>query len=109
MGSTQIINHTSKPLDMKVGNCRHFTKVATVDTNKSYTVHSNYDDTYMEYTLGVDNGEGALSVIVSSDECVDHQRIIIREVNGKYDVKMEPRSSHHLTSANKSRWKFWER
>lgn len=59
MGSTQIINHTSKPLDMKVGNCRHFTKVATVDTNKSYTVHSNYDDTYMEYTLGVDNGAGA--------------------------------------------------
>lgn len=113
MGSTQIINQTTKPLDMKVGNCRYFTKLATVDANKSYTVHINYDDTYMEYSLGAtDNGN---SVIVNSDECVDNQVITVREVNGKYDVHMVPRSS--LTTEGeseaaafkkKSKWRFWE-
>lgn len=113
MGSTQIINQTSRPLDMKVGNYRHFTKLATVDTNKSYTVHINCDDTYMEYSLGADDGAGADSIIVNSDECVDNKTIIVREENGKYDVKMEPRSSTSSSASNepsikKSRWKFWE-
>lgn len=109
MGSTQIINQTSRPLDMKVGNYRYFTKLATVDTNKSYTVHINYDDTYMEYSLGVDDGAGGSSnsVIVNSDECVDNKTIIVRELNGKFDVKMEPRTSLDNAS-KKSRWKFWE-
>jgi hypothetical protein len=117
MGSTQIINQTSKPLDMKVGNYRYSTKLATVDANKSYTVHINYDDTYMEYSLGAtDNGDGNF-IIVNSDECVDNQTITVREVNGKYDVQMVPRSSpspHTIagdsepSSKKKLKWRFWE-
>ncbi|KAG0608987.1 hypothetical protein M758_8G148800 [Ceratodon purpureus] len=113
MGSTQIINQTSKPLDMKVGNYRYFTKLATVDANKSYTVHINYDDTYMEYSLGADDGAGN-SIIVNSDECVDNKIITVREVNGKYDVQKVPRSSPSSESASdgqskkKFKWRFWE-
>jgi hypothetical protein len=114
MGSTQIINQTSKPLDMKVGNYRHFTKLATVETNKSYTVHINCDDTCMEYSLAADDGAGGNPVIVNSDECVDNKTIIVREVNGNYELKMEPRSStssdtgNEQSSTKKSRWRFWE-
>ena len=115
MGSTQIINQTSKPLDMKVGNYRYFTKLATVDANKSYTVHINYDDTYMEYSLGTGDDAGN-SVIVNSDECVDNKTITVREVNGKYDIQFVPRSSPSSMSGTasdaptkkKSKWRFWE-
>lgn len=114
MGSTQIINQTSKPLDMKVGNYRYFTKLATVDANKSYTVHVKDDDTYMEYSLGADDGAGN-AVIVNSDECVDNKTITVREVNGKYDVQMEPRSSSASEAASEYgptkktyKWRFWE-
>jgi hypothetical protein len=115
MGSTQIVNQTSKPLDMKVGNYRYFSKLATVDANKSYTVHINYDDTYMEYSLGA-QGDAGNPVIVNSDECVDNKTITVREVDGKYDVQMVPRSSTSASSdtasdapaQKKSKWRFWE-
>lgn len=110
MGSTQIINQTSRPLDMKVGNYRYFTKLATVDANTSYTVQVKHDDTYIEYSLGTSgDGQEDRSVIVNSDECVDNKTIIVRERNGRYDVKMEPRASlRPPSSTGKSRWKFWE-
>ena len=90
MGSTEIINRTSKALDMQVGNCRYFIKLTTVDKNESYTVHVDYNDTYMEYLLAADGAAGK-ALIVNSDECVDNKKIIIREVDGELKVEMEPR------------------
>jgi len=89
MGSTVIINQTMKPLDMKIGNYRYFINLTTVDKNASYTVYVDCNDTYREYRL---KSESACEpLIVNSDECVDNKTIIIREVNGQFDVEMEPR------------------
>lgn len=79
-------------MDIKVGNCRYSIKLTTVGKNQSYTVHVDFHDTYREFTLaGIDADAGAAKVIVSSDECVDHKTIIIREEDGHFKVDMEPR------------------
>nr|PNR31535.1 hypothetical protein PHYPA_025656 [Physcomitrium patens] len=72
MGSTQIINLTSRPLDMRVDMCQYTTKVATVHANNSYTMYTDCRDTYMEYSLGADDGAGKV-VKLNTDECVDNK------------------------------------
>jgi hypothetical protein len=117
MGSTQIINLTSRPLDMRAGMYQHTAKVATVHANNSYTMYTDSRDTYMEYSLGADDGSGKV-VKLNTDECVDNKTITVREVNGRYDVAMEPRysvSSNNSAADSPSRkkmkkdalWKFW--
>lgn len=98
MSSTEIVNRTSRALDMQVGNCRYFIKLATLEKNQSYTARVAYNDTYMEFSLGTDSTDKAL--IVSSDECVDNRTIIVREVDGRFHVEMQPRVQP--TSANMS-------
>jgi hypothetical protein len=89
MGSTEIINKTSRALDMKVGDCRHFIDLATVERNQSYTVQVHFSDTYMEFSLGTD--ATGKTLVVNSDECVDNRRIVVQEVDGRFHVEMEPR------------------
>ena len=110
MGDTEIINQTSRALDMKVGNCRYFVRLTTVRTNHSYTVHVDCNDTYMEYSLAADAAGKA--VIVNSDECVDNRKIIIREVDGEFEVEMEPRAKptpacEPPTKRPCSFWRLW--
>lgn len=89
MGSNLIINQTKKPLDMKIGNYRYFINLVTVDKDSSYSLRVDSSDTYREYRLKTDSASEPL--IINSDECMDNKTIIIREVNGQFDVKMEPR------------------
>jgi len=97
MGSTEIINRTTRDMDIEVGNCRYFVKLTTVAKNQSYTVHMDYNDTYREFSLGGD--AAGKSVIVNSDECVDNKKIIIREVDGEFEVDMEPRARPALRAS----------
>lgn len=89
MGSTEILNRTSRSLDVHVGNSRYSVKLATLEAYRSYTVHVNLDDTYMELSLR-SNSIGKV-VTVTSDECVDNRTVIIREVDGQFQVEMQPR------------------
>lgn len=120
MASTVIINRTSNPLEMKLGNHRYFTNLATVAKNSSYTVKVNSHDTYQEYRLEALHSSSASSVIVNSDECVDNKTIIIKEVEGKLQVEREPRELPRLSSSGttagnleeesakkKSKWFSW--
>lgn len=127
MGSTVIINRTSNALDMKIGNHRFFTNLATVGKNASYTLKVGSNDTYQEFRLeAVSNVTGRAntnSVIVNSDDCVDNKTIIIKEEQGKLQVEKEPRVSSpspsnsradNFRSADgakslkkKSKWFFW--
>lgn len=105
-------------MDMRIGNCRHFIKLATVAKNQSYKVHVDYSDTYVEFSLGPDSS-GKL-VIVSSDECVDNRKIIVREMDGRFQVEMQPRvrPTGSTSTANKQEceplkkrsctlWRLW--
>ncbi|KAG0605537.1 hypothetical protein M758_9G066800 [Ceratodon purpureus] len=117
--TTVIINRTSNPLEMKMGNHRFFTNLATVAKNDSYAVKANSNDTYQEYRLEAVHNSSGNSVIVNSDECVDNKTIIIKEVEGKLQVEREPRELPRLSSSSaipatledesvkKSKWLVW--
>jgi hypothetical protein len=118
MGSTVIINRTSNALDMKMGNHRFFTKMATVAKNASYTLKVGSNDTYQEFRLeAVNDVNGANAVTVNSDDCVDNKTIIITEEQGKMQMETEPRVSRAIANSHppeatdnaakkKSKWFF---
>jgi len=101
MGSTVIINRTSNALDMKMGNHRFFTNLATVAKNASYTLKVSSNDTYQEFRLeAVNDVTGSNSVTVNSDECVDNKTIIIKEEQGMLQVEREPRVPTSAAQSN---------
>ncbi|CAM6051756.1 unnamed protein product [Sphagnum compactum] len=89
MGSTEIINHTTKALKVKLGNNRVYTEIATVEKDAVYKVSVDSNATYHEFCMGVD-AAGKL-IIVNSDECVDNQEITITEMDGKFNLVKVPR------------------
>jgi hypothetical protein len=134
MGSTEIINHTTKALTVKLGNNRVYTEIATVEKDAVYKVSVDSNATYHEFCMGVD--AAGKPIIVNSDECVDNQEITITEMDGKFNLVKVPRqiqrkvdqtrhdqSSKHtpaapsISTATKSRkpssstttsWTFWK-
>ncbi|KAH8947641.1 hypothetical protein BDL97_11G053200 [Sphagnum fallax] len=91
MASTQIINHTTKALKVKLGNNRVYTEIATVEKNAAYKVSVDSNATYHEFCMGVD-AAGKL-IIVNSDDCVDNQEITITEMDGKFNLVKVPRQT----------------
>lgn len=89
MGSTEIINHTTKALKVKLGNNRVYTEIATVEKDAVYKVSVDSNATYHEFCMGAD-AAGKL-IIVNSDECVDNQEITITEMDGKFNLVKVPR------------------
>lgn len=92
MGSTEIVNKTTKALKLKVGNNLVFTDLTVVQKDGSYKVVVDPNATYQEYLMGKDrNGK---PVIISSDDCADNKQIIIQEdSNGNFSVVKKSRSS----------------
>lgn len=60
-----------------------------MDKDESYTVHVDYNNTFMEHSLAADAADKVL--IVNSNDCVDNKKINIREVDGEFEVETEPR------------------
>jgi hypothetical protein len=89
MAFTQIINHTTKALKVKLGNNRVYTEIATVEENAAYKVSVDSNATYHEFCMSVD-APGKF-IIVNSDECVDNQEITITEMDGKFNLVKVPR------------------
>jgi hypothetical protein len=52
MGSTEIINHTSKVMKVKVGFNRVFRDLATVEKDGVYTISVDPNSTYQQFCLG---------------------------------------------------------
>jgi len=115
MGTTVIVNDTAHALNMKVGNQRYFVDFATVDKGAKYTMQVDYNATYQEFLMGVDTKGQKL--IVSSDECCDYKCIVIKEVDGEFDVEKEPRRQFSgdddavetpaAVKKSKLSWRFW--
>jgi hypothetical protein len=89
MGSTEIVNHTTKALTVKLGNNRVYTEIATVEKDAVYKVSVDSNATYHEFCMGVD--AAGKPIIVNSDECVDNQEITITEMDGKFNLVKVPR------------------
>jgi hypothetical protein len=114
VGTTVIVNDTAHALDMKVGNPRYFVHYATVDRGAKYTMQMDDNATYQEFLMGVDTKGQQL--IVSSDEFCDYKCIVIKEVDGEFNVEKEPRwqfsdeaTMETPTAVKKSKlsWRFW--
>ena len=87
--TTEIINKTQGTLTMQVGNHHHFVALTTLEKDAKCTMPVDFNATYQEYLMGVD--ETGKKLIVTSDDCCDYKCITIQEANGKFDMHKEPR------------------
>lgn len=94
--STVIVNNTKKDLDMKVGNHHYFADFTSVRSGAKHTMRIDYNDTYQEFLIGVD--ESGKKLIVTSDECCDYKCITITEVDGHFNVHKVPRRQYKPTT-----------
>jgi flagellar hook assembly protein FlgD len=94
MVTTKIINRTTKPLKLKVGNNRAFRDIATIQKDGGvHEVSVDPNATYQEYCIAVVDAVAGKQFVVNSDECVDNKSITIVEADSKFDVVKEPRQS----------------
>ncbi len=92
MGSTEIINHTSKAMKVKVGFNRVFRDLATVEKDGVYKISVDPNTTYQQFCLGV-HADGK-PIMVDSDQLIDNMRITITEsADGKFGVVEVPRQA----------------
>jgi hypothetical protein len=90
MGSTEIINHTSNVMKVKVGFNRVFRDLATVEKDGVYKFSMDPNSTYQQFCLGV-HADGK-PIMVDSDQLIDNMRITITEsADGKFSVVKVPR------------------
>jgi hypothetical protein len=92
MGSTEIINHTSMVMKVKVGYNRVFRDLATVEKDGVYKISMDPNSTYQQFCLGV-HADGK-PIMVDSDQLIDNMRITITEsADGKFSVAKVPRQT----------------
>ena len=111
--TTVIVNDTAHALTMKVEYHLYSVDFATVDKGAKFTMNVDYNATYQEFLMGVDAKGKRL--ILSSDECCDYKCIVIKEVDGEFDVEKEPRRHFSNEAVNtpaaakksKFSWRFW--
>ena len=123
---TAIVNETGQDLKVKVGNQLHFADLATVRKGGKYTMDMDVNGTYREFQLttagttrsaapargAAEECRNSMKLVLSSDECCDNSCITVKEVDGKFDVRKEPRgwrssSSSSSTKSKKSIWTLW--
>lgn len=89
--STLFVNQTGNVVNMKVGNNRSSTPIASIAGGGQFRMPVNMNDTYREFLVGVDS-DARKTVIVTSDDCCDYQCITIKEIaDGTIDLLREPR------------------
>jgi len=92
MGSTEIINHTSKAMKVKVGFNRVFRDLATVEKDGVYKISVDPNSTYQQFCLGT-YADGK-PIMVDSDQLIDNMRITITEsADGNLGVIEVPRQA----------------
>ncbi|CAN5962118.1 unnamed protein product [Sphagnum jensenii] len=95
MACTQIVNYTSKAMEMKVGSNRVFRDLATVEKDGVYKIAVDPNWTYQQFCMGVDAAGEPL--IMDSDELVDNICITIAEsADGKFQVFKVPRIQNSM-------------
>lgn len=100
----QIVNHTSRPLKLKVGHQLVFSDLATVEQDTEYKMRVDCSSTFREYLFGVDACGNML--VVSAHDFKDTRSVVVKEVDGAFDVQMVSRSSNGFKNWVKLFWKF---
>ncbi len=93
MACTQIVNHTSKAMKVKVFN-RVFRDLATVEKDGLHMIAVDPNSTYHEFCMVDAAGE---PLIMDSDQLVDNICITIAEsADGKFQVFKVPRIQNSM-------------
>lgn len=106
-----IVNHTTRPLKLKVGNQLVFTDLATVEQDTEYNLKVDGSSTFREYFLGVDACGNLL--VVSAHEFKHTRSVVVKEeVDGSFHVQMVSRHARPTglswNRVKSSFWKFWQ-
>lgn len=80
MGSTEVVNHTSKAMKVKVGFNHVFRDLTTVEKDGVYRIAVDPNSTYQQFCMGED--AAGKPIIVDSDQLVDNMCITIAESDG---------------------------
>jgi len=90
MGSTEVVNHTSKAMKVKVGFNHVFRDLTTVEKDGVYRIAVDPNSTYQQFCMGED--AAGKPIIVDSDQLVDNMCITIAESDGgNFQVLKVPR------------------
>jgi hypothetical protein len=90
MGSTEVVNHTSKAMKVKVGFNHVFRDLTTVEKDGVYRIAVDPNSTYQQFCMGED--VAGKPIIVDSDQLVDNMSITIAESDGgNFQVLKVPR------------------
>jgi hypothetical protein len=90
MGSTEVVNRTSKAMKVKVGFNRVFRDLTTVEKDGVYKIAVDPNSTYQQFCMGED--AAGKPIIVDSDQLVDNMCITIAESDGgNFQVLKVPR------------------
>ena len=100
----QVVNHTSRPLKLKVGHQLVFTDLATVEQDTGFKMRVDCSSILGEYLFGVDACGNML--VVSAHDFKDTRSIVVTEVDGTFDVQMVSRTSSGFKNWFKMFWKF---
>nr|PNR45212.1 hypothetical protein PHYPA_014983 [Physcomitrium patens] len=87
--TTVIHNLTNHVLVLNAGTPRSSAKLATLEIGGEHKIKMDVNWTYQEFMLK--GGEDVQKVVISSDECVDFERIDVSEIDGRLEVQRVPR------------------
>ena len=83
--TTVIVNDTKHRLTLKVGNGNCYSRLPSVKVGGEHKMELDVNWTYQEFVVQDESDRGN-QVFISSDDCCDYERIIVKEVDGKLDV-----------------------
>lgn len=90
MSTTEINNQTSFPLKVQVTNSVYKSDLTIVKAGGKYVIDVDFNGTYREFVMGVNNNS-VKNLMVSSDDLCDNKSITITEEDGELQVHKESR------------------
>ena len=90
MSMTEINNQTTFPLKVQVTNSGYKSDLTIVRAGGKYVIDVDFNATYREFVMGVNNNS-MKNLMVSSDDLCDNKSITITEEDGELQVHKESR------------------
>ena len=96
--TTVIVNDTKQGLTMKVGNRHCYARLTSIKVGGEYQLLVDVNWTYREFLLQ-DKTDARNQLFINSDDCCDYERIIVKEIDGKFGVERDLRKRLRTSSA----------
>lgn len=91
MSTTEINNQTTFPLKVQVTHSVYKSDLTIVKAGGKYVIDVDFNGTYREFVMGVNNNNSMKNLMVSSDDLCDNKSITITEEDGELQVHKESR------------------